>query len=37
MLKATNEERGTVAGLTALTQALDDENTDGMDGSDACV
>jgi hypothetical protein len=29
MLSATNEERGTVAGLAALSQALDDEHTDG--------
>ena len=31
MLKATNEERGTVTGLAALSQALDDEHPDGMD------
>ena len=30
MLKATNEERGTVAGLAALSQDLDDEHADGM-------
>jgi len=30
MLKAMNEERGTVAGLAALSQALDDEHADGM-------
>jgi hypothetical protein len=29
MLHATNEERGTVAGLVALSQALDDEHADG--------
>lgn len=29
MLKATNEERGTVAGLTALTQDLDNTSADG--------
>lgn len=29
MLRATNEERGTVAGLAALSQALDDEHADG--------
>jgi len=29
MLRATNEERGTVAGLAALSQALDDEHVDG--------
>jgi hypothetical protein len=29
MLRATNEERGTVAGLAALSQALDEELTDG--------
>jgi hypothetical protein len=29
MLCATNEERGTVAGLAALSQALDEELTDG--------
>ncbi len=32
MLRATNEERGTVAGLTALSQALDDEHADGKQG-----
>ena len=30
MLKATNEERGTVAGLAALSQDLNDEHADGM-------
>jgi hypothetical protein len=30
MLRATNDERGTVAGLVALSQALDDEHADGM-------
>jgi hypothetical protein len=30
MLKATNEERGTVAGLAALSQELDDVSADGM-------
>jgi len=30
MLKATNEERGTVAGLATLSQALDEEHLDGM-------
>ncbi|KAG1796123.1 hypothetical protein EV424DRAFT_1353275 [Suillus variegatus] len=30
MLKATNEERGTVAGLTALTQDLDDTSADAL-------
>jgi hypothetical protein len=30
MLKATNEECGTVAGLAALSQALDEEHLDGM-------
>jgi hypothetical protein len=29
MLKATNEERGTVAGLAALSQALEEEHEDG--------
>ena len=29
MLKVTNEERGTVAGLAALSQALEDEHEDG--------
>jgi hypothetical protein len=29
MLKASNEERGTVAGLTALSKDLDDVNADG--------
>jgi hypothetical protein len=29
MLKATNEEWGTVAGLTALTRDLDDTSADG--------
>ena len=29
MIKATNEERGTVAGLAALSQELDDEHVDG--------
>jgi hypothetical protein len=29
MLKATNEERGTVAGLMALMETLDDEQADG--------
>jgi hypothetical protein len=29
MLHATNEERGTVAGLAVLSQALDEELTDG--------
>jgi hypothetical protein len=29
MLRATNEERGTVAGLAALAQALDEEHPDG--------
>lgn len=28
MLSATNEERGTVAGLAALSEALDNEHTD---------
>ncbi|KAI0276549.1 hypothetical protein BC826DRAFT_928315, partial [Russula brevipes] len=30
MLKATNEERGTVAGLAALLDGLDNEHIDGM-------
>jgi hypothetical protein len=30
MLKATNEERGTVAGLTTLSQALKEEHLEGM-------
>ena len=30
MLRATNDERGIVAGIVALSQALDDEYTDGM-------
>jgi hypothetical protein len=29
MLKATNEERGTVAGLATLSQALEEEHADG--------
>jgi hypothetical protein len=29
MLQATNEERGTLAGITALTQALDADYADG--------
>jgi hypothetical protein len=29
MLKATNEERGTIAGLAALSQALEEEHEDG--------
>lgn len=29
MLKASNEERGTVAGLTVLSKDLDDVNADG--------
>jgi hypothetical protein len=30
MLKASNDKRGTVVGLAALSQDLDDANTDGM-------
>ena len=30
LLKATNEERGTVAGLATLSQTLDKEHPDGM-------
>jgi hypothetical protein len=30
MIKATNEERGTMAGLAVLSQDLDDEHADGM-------
>jgi hypothetical protein len=30
MLRSSNDERGTVAGLAALSQALDDEHADGM-------
>lgn len=33
MLKATNEERGTVAGLTTLLHSLDDNHIDGMSSS----
>jgi hypothetical protein len=29
MLKATNEERGTIAGLAMLSQALEEEHADG--------
>jgi len=29
MLKATNEERGTVAGIATLSQNLDEEHPDG--------
>jgi hypothetical protein len=29
MLRASSDERGTVAGLVALSQALDDEHADG--------
>jgi hypothetical protein len=30
MLKATNEEQGTIAGLAALSQDLDGEHPDGI-------
>jgi len=30
MLKASSEERGTVAGLAALSQALDESQMDGI-------